>query len=146
MLLNVWNSLNSWEAEVAEEETFSGGYFWVKYEQEQYRREDERKRRLRAKRLARKIKKKIDRELALAERAIEDEEARKAELARINRLVAQNKDVIISLDNARLEKAMFEAIEKQTFSTMERLERELAKVREEELFLLMATQILINYA
>lgn len=132
-------------AEEVVEEQNSGGYsLWIKFEQEQLRREDERKRQAIAKKKALKIKKKIDRELALAERKLEEEVSRKAELARINRLVAANQDYILSLENAKIELAMVESLERQTFSTMERLERELTKVKEEEDFLLMATQIIME--
>ncbi len=130
--------------EVEEEDQPSGGYFWVRYEQEQFRKEEERRFREKAKRKAKRLKDKLDRELALAERKIEDDDARKVELARINRLVASNKQTIIDLGNPVIIKAMNESLEKQTFSTMERLERELGRIYEEEQFLLMATQILVN--
>jgi hypothetical protein len=39
---------------------------------------------------------------------------------------------------------MEDALERQTFSAMERLERVLTQMHEEDMFLLMATQILVN--
>lgn len=147
MLLNAWELVNTWNIpEVAsEEESNSGGYeFWLQWEQEFERRKHEKARKLRLKRKAKKIAAKLDRELYLAERKLEEEESRKAELARVNRLVSNNRDFIYSLENARIEKAMVEALERQTFSTMERLERELSRLKEEEDFLLMATQIIME--
>jgi len=127
-----------------EDDQPSGGYLYVRYEQEQLRREEERRLRARALRKAKRIKDKLHRELALAERKIDEETARKAELARINRLVADNQQAIIELDNPVIIKAMNEALESQTFSRIERLERELGKIYEEEMFLLEATKILVN--
>ena len=144
MLLNTWELVNTWQITEAVPEENSGGYLWVRYEQERYRREEERRKRREALRKAKRIKEKLHRELAIAERRIEEEAARKAELARINRLVADNKLAIIELDNQKLIMSMNEALERQTFSTMERLERELGRVWEEEEFLMMATQILVN--
>ena len=129
---------------VAEDDQPSGGYFWFRYEQEQFKREEERKLREKAKRKAKQIKDKLDRELALEERKIEEKESRNAELARISRLVANNKKTIIEFENPVIIKAMDEAIERQTFSTMERLERLLANQLEEEQFMAMAIQILVN--
>jgi len=120
------------------------GGVWQWYDREQARRDNERKQRAQDKLDAQAIKEKLDRELALAERAIEAEDARKAELARLNRLVSKNQDFIKSFGSERLDFVMAEALEKQTFSKMERLERELSLMREEEQFLLMAVQILVN--
>ncbi|GAG42792.1 unnamed protein product, partial [marine sediment metagenome] len=128
---------------VAVDDAASGG-FWDDFERELTRRQKDKKERLKRKEKAKKLADKLHRELALAERAIEDEAERKAELARINRLVANSQQRIIALGSERLNMVMAEALERQTFSTMERLERSLIQVREEEQFLLMATQILVN--
>jgi hypothetical protein len=132
------------EFEAVEAETNSGGYtsFWDDFERELERRKDEARQRLKRKEKARKIKDSLERDLYLAERQIEEDEARRAELARINRLAAINRDFVIALD---LGFALSEALDRQTFSTMERRERELKKARqEEEAFLLMASQILLE--
>jgi len=122
----------------------SGGYLWVKYEQEGFRREAERRDRRRKKRKARKIKDKLNRELALAERAIEEGQARKAELSRITKLVEDNRESIIDLGDPQLIRAMEAAIAEKTFSHLERLERELDMSWEVAQFHEMALEILMN--
>ncbi|MCP5019815.1 MAG: hypothetical protein GY938_31695 [Ketobacter sp.] len=124
------------------DDTATAGWIY-RWKVEQDRRIEEDKARRKAKKKAKKIKKKIDRELALAEREIEEEAARKAELARINRLASDYQSELKAL-NPKIEKALTESLRKQTFSTMERLERELGYIYEEEQFLIMATQILVN--
>jgi len=146
MLLNTWQLVNTWEIPgVVSDEQPSGGYeFWIKFEQEQLRKEEERRRQIAARRKAKKIAAKLDRELALEQRKIEADLARKAELARINRLVANYHDVIIDMGSPVIIRAMEQALEFQTFSKIERLERELTRMNEEELFMLICTQILVN--
>ena len=148
MLLNTWQLVNTWEIPaVVSDEQPSGGY-WEQYaedyEEERRRKETERKARKRARRKAQKIKDQIERQIALEFRREEEELARKAELARFNRLVARNKSAIIELGNDRLVMVMEEALKLQTFSKMERLERELTQMYEEEEFLMLAAQILVN--
>lgn len=125
----------------------TGGYtrdqWWFAYDQEMERRRAERRRLARRKKKAKKIADQLDRELALAERAIEEEEARKAELARLNRIVAQNMATIAEF-GPRLTAIAEDALERQTFSTMERLERELRKQAEEERWFLAAVEMLVN--
>jgi hypothetical protein len=129
----------------AVEEQPSGGYeFWDDFAAELERRKREKERRRKAREKAKRIQDELDRELALAQRALEEEEARIAELARINRLVANNKSAIIDMGNPKIIRSMNEALERQTFSTMERLERELNQMYEEEAFLLQAALILVN--
>lgn len=120
------------------------GGWWYGYEGELLRRRRDEEERERKAKKAKKIADKLDRELALAERAIEEEESRKAELARMNRLVAQNRATIEAFGSARLDQAVAEALAEQTFSKMERLERELREIYEEEQFLLEATRIILN--
>ena len=146
MLLNTWELVNTWEIpEVVSDEQPSGGYeFWIKFEQEQLRKDEERRQQIAARRKAKKITAKLDRELALEQRKIEADLARKAELARINRLVANYHDVIIDMGSPVIIRAMEQALEFQTFSKIERLERELTRMHEEELFMLICTQILVN--
>ena len=122
----------------------TGGFLWVQFEAEQRRREKERKDREKAKREAQKIEDELHRQLALENRKLEEETARKAELARLNRLVANHQNVIESFGIERLTFVMNEALAEQTFSKMERLERELTLIREEELFLIEATFILVD--
>ena len=124
----------------------SGGYtsFWDDFERELNRRKKEEKRRLKRKKKARKIPDELTRQLYLAEREIEAEEARRAELARLNRLSAENRAFVAGLKDG-MELVLLAALERQSYSTMERLERELLQAKkEEEEFLLMASQILLQ--
>ena len=131
---------------VEEVEERSGGYtpFWDDFERELNRRKKEEKRRLKRKEKSRKIPDELTRQLYLAEREIEAEEARKAELARLNRLAAENQEFVVGLKDG-MDRVLFESLDRQTYSPMERLERELIKARkEEEEFLLMAAKILLE--
>ena len=128
----------------AEEEQPSGGYeYWIRYEQEYYRRKEEEKRRRKALKKAKKIKNKLDRELAIEQRKIEAEDARKAELTRLLRLTEQFIDEL-SYNNDRMREVIQAASDRQTFSTMERMEREITRMREEEEFMLNAISLLIH--
>lgn len=129
--------------EVVDEEQPSGGWLAFQYEQEQYRREDER-RRLKAKRAsARKIPKKLDRDLAIEFRKIEEREARDAELARLAELVRANRPQIVE-DFSKLKPIVDRALTEQSFASLEILERKLKREMEEVQFLLLATQIILN--
>jgi hypothetical protein len=143
MLLNTWELVNTWNITAAVIDRPTGGYdFW-----DEFARELDRKKREKAKRIAAREKaKRIQDELlrALEERLIEEDEARKAELARVTRLVAEGRDAIIQIGDERLIFIMEDALQRQTFSAMERLERVLTQMHEEDMFLLMATQILVN--
>ena len=121
------------------EDIFGG--FWLRHELEYRRREKEKRRRELEKEQNRLIEDELDRALALEERKIEDEEARKAELTRLLRL-SQEYSQEVSAMNERVSRALDEATTRMTFSTMERLEREIARHREEEEFLLIATILL----
>ncbi len=120
----------------------SGGWIYLWQGELKRRKDDEEKRRKERER-ALAIKDKLDRELALAERKIESETARRAELARVNRIAAQyRRDIIATYPET--ERALTESLERQTFSTMERMEREINRAREEEEFLMQAAYILVN--
>ena len=128
--------------------TWSGGkepaqIIWFQYDRELKRREAEQKRRKKAEKKTRKIKDDLMREIAEEQRRIEAEEARIAELTRLTRIAEENKEALIATNEA-LARSIEVATERQTFSAMERLERELARQKEEEEFLLMAAQILLN--
>ena len=135
-------SYTSTVAVVEAEDQPTGGWGW--YDYDQARRDEDRKQRAKDKKAALEIADKLHRELALAERAIEEEGARTAELARLNKLVEQNKGPLEALESKRLNFVMREALEEKTFSKLERLERELKIMREEELFMMQATIILLN--
>ncbi len=83
-------------------------------------------------------------QLSDAERAIETEEARKAELTRLTEIADRHREALSGMSQGKITRIIDEAVERQTFSTMERLEREIAKLREEEEFLMLATQIILD--
>lgn len=123
------------------EERPSGGWEW--FENEYYLREAERAARKKKRKKAKKIKDKLIRAIAIAERDIEDEDARQNELRRLVRIVEENR--LHMIFDARLDKIIQEAIDRQTYSTMERMERELTRYKEqEEQFLLIAAEILFE--
>lgn len=125
------------------DDTVPGGW-WIAYEQEQFRRRAEKAKRLKAKKQAEEIQNELDKALALAERELEEEAARVEELTRLTKLVAEFKDEIETSTNERIIYIAKQAIEQATYSRMEQLERELFRLREEESFILLATQILLN--
>ena len=127
---------------IAVEEVNSGGWAF-KREQERYRQEDEARKRRAKKEKARKIKDKLDREIALAFIARDEGEAQRKDLERLTKLAAQYKDEIIA-DNAKIASTIEDAVSLGTFSRMQKLSRELNLMREEEMFLMLATKILLE--
>ena len=121
----------------------TGGSFAFMREQLRYKEEDERRQRKARKAKARKIKDKLDREIALAFIAREEGEAQRKDLERMTRLANEYKGDIIA-DNARIAQTIEDAVRLQTFSRMQKLSRELNLMREEEEFLLLATKLLLE--
>ena len=126
----------------------AGGRFWAhlaRFEQKQARARQKAKRR-KAKKLkkAEQIADELERQLAIVELQVVEQEARESDLARMAELVEANKPAIIAIGSERLTFVMDQALKKQTFSALERLERTLTQTREEEDFIMMAAQILVN--
>jgi hypothetical protein len=145
MLLNTWELVNTWNIpQVIEDAVANTGGWGQWFDYEQHRKNEAKREREEEKRQAKQIADELHRELALAERAIEGETARKDDLARLSKLVEKHQKSIIELDNPRLTFVMKEALERATFSKLERLERELGIMREDEEFLMQATLILLN--
>ena len=124
--------------EVAEEATSGGWGFWHGYDQRE--RTDKRRELEERKAKTLKIKDSLDRQIALEQRRIE----RHQELESLTDLVKEYQGSLRKETNERIDFIARQAINRRTFSAMERLERELALLREEELFLMLATQILLN--
>jgi hypothetical protein len=122
----------------------SGGYGWVRYEQEQLRRKAGKKAAQRKRRKARKIKDEIDRQLALVERGIEEKDARVSELTRLTKLVDQNRGMVSEAQDKKLDAIADKAIETYSIASMEHLERAIKHSREEQLFFELATMILLE--
>ena len=135
--------LSGRQQEEAKQEYSGGFYFWLKYEQEMERRKAERRERQRLIEAAEEAADEIENALIEESRKEYSEQERKKELERLTDIADKyRKDikklpdsVIISFDRA---------IEKRTFSAMEALERELARVKEEEEFLIEATYLMVG--
>ena len=127
---------------IAVEEVNSGGFAFHR-EQERYRQEDEARKRRAKKEKARKIKDKLDREIALAFIARDEGEAQREDLERLTKLANDFKSDIIA-DNATIAQTIEDAVNLGTFSRMQKLSRELNLMREEEQFLMLATKILLE--
>ena len=125
------------------DKTFTGG-FYVEMELYRRRQEKERREREEKRRKAKQIKDELERKIALEQRRIEEEEARHIELAELTSIVEQNEKILRHATNERIAFIAKEAINRHTYSKMERLERELNLYLEEEEFLMMATQIILN--
>ena len=122
---------------------WSRGGFWRGYERERERLLAARKKRKEVKEEAQEIEDELDRALAMAERKIEEREARDEELARLTALVEEHKDEVAQISD-RINEVTERALSEQTFQTLEIMEREFRKIREEEEFLAMATRIILN--
>ena len=121
-------------------DTPSGG-FWFGYDQYHDKHRRDRKER---KAKDRQIKDDLERLIALEERRLEEESARRLDLEALTDFVIQYKGSLKKETSERIEFVARQAINKRTFSAMERLERELSLLREEEEFLIMATMMIIN--
>ena len=122
----------------------SGG-FWFRYEQEQYRRQDEQKQIQAAKKRAREsLKNKLDQELALELIKQQEEKQRTDELTRLTKLADQHQDYISRELSEKVAKAARRATLQYNYSAMEALERELQQTKDEEEFLLQSFLLLMN--
>jgi TPP-dependent pyruvate/acetoin dehydrogenase alpha subunit len=140
----VWREGEYVAPAVVEEDQQNTGGFWFAYEQEMYRRESERKKLKKKKEKAQKIKDEIEMQLALEARKQEENEQREDELRQLAFLVDEYKaDIQRSLDQ-RILKTAEEAFRKQTFSSLEKLEREVFIMKEEEEFIMQAAAIILS--
>jgi len=127
----------------AAEDSATGGW-WFAYDYELRRKDEKKKKRQELRRKAEEIQEDVDRELVQALQAKAEEEDRLAELKRLSNLAEQYRDELNLVLSDRAIQAAEQAILKQTYSALERFERELARAREEEEFLLMAANIILN--
>lgn len=131
-------------AAVAEAEDTPTGGWWYAYDHELETRKRKKKELERLEAKAEQISDAIDRELAKELRAQDREQVRIEELRRLSVLADQHKEELTQSVSQKALLAAESAMLKGTYSAMEQLERELAKSREEELFLLHATSIILN--
>lgn len=116
-------------AQVLEQAT---GGFWFDFDSIKLRARQRHAKQEEKKKQAESIKDQLTKELAIAEREIEQEELRRQELQEIKSLVQNYRSLIESMENERLMKAMLLAIEMNTYSRLEQLERELIRQQEED--------------
>ena len=129
----------------AVQETFSGGYWWVRYEAERERR---RRRRRELEDLEDDRERIADaqaREIALLLQEQERQDARREELARLSSLVeAYTSSKTDGELSPRVLKAIEKAAQKQTEWALMALEREIKAAEEEEEFTLHALWLTLN--
>ena len=139
--LEAFTSSGTIQAGTARKNT--GGFFYAvddlltrqrRRNRERYKREAE----------AERISDELTRLVAIEERRIEAESDRILELNELTDLASSQQNRIEVETDARIRVLAKRAIEKKTFSAMEHFERELFKFREEEEFIILATQILVN--
>ena len=121
-----------------------GWGFWGDYQRHQDQSEERKRLRRERQEEAKRIALAIDRDLALKFRQIEKREERQEELEELTNLVSKHADEVARDTSARIMDAVDKAIELKTFSRMEMMERLLNQYKEEEEFLLLATEILVN--
>lgn len=124
-------------------EANSGGW-WYRYDHELERRKAREEERKRLELKAKSIKDKLDRELVKELQSQAREQERIEDLRRLTKLAAEHKQELKGSVSQVALKAAESAILKQNYSAMERFERELAKAKEEEEFLIQATSIILN--
>jgi len=132
------------EVTAAVEEIIGGGGWAYLYDYEYEHRKRKKKELEELKRKTELIQNKLDRELALELRKQDVELERVDELRRLTQLAEDHKEELQQSVSQKALLAAENAMIKGTYSAMEQFERELAKSREEELFLLQAASIILN--
>ena len=120
------------------------GGWWDAYDYEYKARKKKKEELERLEAKAEDIKDDIDRELAKELRKQDRERERIEELRRLSKLAQEHENELKQIISQKALFAAEQAIIKGTYSAMERLERELAKSKEEEEFLIQATSIILN--
>lgn len=144
-------TIDSGEAPDPEADQASGGYsgFWADIDRTIDANRNLTKRIRKKRRKVKKIESKIDQDLFIMQREIEEAEQREAELNRLTELVYNNRPAIVDIGDPVLIAALEKAVESATFSSMEELERRLIRQRrqeaeDDELFLLAATKAILR--
>ena len=119
--------------------TVYAGGFWYAFEDARIKaRKREREEILRLEQQAKKLQEKIDKELNLELQKLILEEIKIEEYQRVAKLAEKHQKLIYNFEE-RVQKAAQRALDKQTFSSLEALTRELQRAKEEEDFLIQAT-------
>lgn len=125
-------------------ESGATGGWWFTYDQELEQRTAQRKKRAKLEEEAEKIQEKLDRELVKELQSKAREQERVDELRRLSKLAEQHKQEISEVLSGKVLLAAERAIKKGSYSAMEQFERELARAKEEEEFLMMAVNIIME--
>ena len=145
-LLNLYGG-NAFDSPIAvvptEPEQPTGGFF-LDFDRELFRRRKEERERDELEETSKAIQDELEREIALEFRKKESETARIDELRRLNEIVREHQETIRENLNQRVIVAAERSLKQGNFSAMEALDRELKKVKEEELFIIQALAIIIN--
>jgi len=136
------DSSNAFNVTVTDAQATGGFWRAYQYQEELRKKEEEERKRLKAK--AEEIQNKLDRELALELQKDESEYAKIQELERLTVLAEQHLEYIDESLSEKVNIAAKRAIKQGNFSAMEALQRELRKAREEEIFLIQATMIILH--
>ena len=141
---DVWYEGERPESAPESAEDTTPGTWWYAYDREASYRKSSRKKQKSRDVKAEQVKDALDRKIAQELRAQERQAERFAELRRLSLLAAQHE---IALQQELSQDALLavqRAIKEGTFSALEKMEREIAKSREEELFLLQAASIILH--
>lgn len=130
-------------APVVDDEQPTGGW-WYTYDLEYEIRERKRKKRERLEVKAEEIKDTLDRALAIELRKQDKERDRISELRRLSQLAQKHQDELRKTVSHKALQAAEAAFKSGSYSMLERMERELARSKEEEEFLIHATSIILN--
>ncbi len=120
------------------------GGFWPGYDAQYGRQAAAREERGQKRRKAQEIQDDLERLIAFEQRRIEEDEAKQFELESLTEMVRDFKGSLRKETNDRIEFIAKQAVNRRTFSAMQRLQRELSMLREEEEFLMLAIQVLLN--
>lgn len=120
-----------------------GGWFWFQYEKERERRRRRQAELEEAQEDAERIADETTREIARLLQAQEAKDAERANIDRLRRLVQQYAADARS-DSARVQAALAAAQQKATRAALERLEREIERMREEEEVALLMALALVD--
>jgi hypothetical protein len=128
------------------DEDNSGGWgFLVQYELERRRKAERERRRRQLQEETEQIEAPVDKSIAQLLRKQERKDERRDEINRLKELVKSDRNQkAASAYNSKVGEAFRAAMERGTFSTLERLERELRRAQEEEEFMLVVARFLAS--
>jgi len=123
-----------------------GGGWWPPWWKDEHDRRRKERRRLEERREeSEQIQDRLDRELAIVEREIEQESQRAAELARLKAAAEKyGRQATEDAYNERVALALDRAIQQGNYSALEALEREMARAEDEMEFFLLAVTLILS--